>query len=90
MMNAAIPQEFSYLFWDVDFDKLDGERFGEFIVERLLEKGNWDEVRWMWRAFPHGLIKEIVDTSRNISGGTRGLWKMVLERKYSTPQIKFA
>jgi hypothetical protein len=34
------------LFWDIDKDKLDPKKYKEFIIQRILEKGDLDDLRW--------------------------------------------
>jgi len=33
------------IFWDVDFDKLDYERYADFVIERVFERGDVDDIR---------------------------------------------
>jgi hypothetical protein len=34
------------LFWDIDQEKLDPEKYGGFVVRRILEKGDLEDIRW--------------------------------------------
>lgn len=42
---AALPESMRWLFWDVDFDALDGETQADAILARVLEEGRLEDVR---------------------------------------------
>ena len=33
------------LFWDVDYDKLDQEKYASWVIVRVFERGDVDDVR---------------------------------------------
>ncbi|MDR1610203.1 MAG: hypothetical protein LBS08_01680 [Candidatus Symbiothrix sp.] len=33
------------LFWDIDFDKLDYDRYANFIIERVFDRGDVEDIR---------------------------------------------
>jgi len=39
------PQFERRIFWDVDFDKLDYEKYANFIIERVFERGDVEDIR---------------------------------------------
>jgi hypothetical protein len=43
----AIPKTTQPFFQEYEFQRLDLERDGDLIIERLLAFGNRDEVRWL-------------------------------------------
>ncbi len=59
------------LFWDVDRDKLSPERDWYFIIERILEFGDIDDVLWMESTFHREKITETIKKSRILSTRTR-------------------
>lgn len=65
------------LFWDVDPKTIDKEKHAQYIIERILDFGNDEEVRWMWSNYDHHLIREIVLTSRVLHDQTRVLWNLL-------------
>lgn len=65
------------LFWDVDPKTIDSKKHAVYIIERILDFGNDDEVRWMWETYPHRLIKKVVATSRVLHGKTKALWSIM-------------
>ena len=65
------------LFWDVDPKTIDPKKHAYYIVERILDFGTDDEVRWMARTYTRSLIRRVAETSRVIHGSTRSLWKLL-------------
>ena len=39
------PQFHRRIFWDVDFDKLDYDKRANFIIERVFDRGDVDDIR---------------------------------------------
>ncbi|MDI6745404.1 MAG: hypothetical protein QMD07_08525 [Thermodesulfovibrionales bacterium] len=63
------------LFWDVDSDKLSSGKDWFFIIERILEFGDIDDLLWMKKTFPEKEIKITVQKSRILSPKTRSYCK---------------
>ena len=59
------------LFWDVDREKLSPEKDWYFIIERILEFGDIDDVIWMELTFSRDKITETLKKSRILSNRTR-------------------
>lgn len=55
------------LFWDIDREKLSLGKDWYFIIERILEYGDIDDVLWMESAFPRDKIAETIKKSRTLS-----------------------
>ncbi len=66
------------LFWDVDPKTIDPEKNAVYVIERILDFGNDEEVRWMWNYYDHALLKQVVHTSRVLFPATRSLWTLLL------------
>lgn len=62
------------LFWDTDPKKLDINKYAKYIIERIMDFGNEDEVRWMRRYYPKSLLAEVVRKSRVLGASSRTLW----------------
>ncbi len=67
------------LFWDTNPDKIDLEKNALYIIERILDLGHDDEVRWMRNFYDKAKIKEVVDNPRRLSPRTKQLWKLMLQ-----------
>lgn len=69
------------LFWDVDPKTIDPVRHARYIIERVLDFGNDREVRWLWRAYNHTLIHDVVKKSRVLHPQSRSLWTLLTHAK---------
>ncbi|MEI6843561.1 MAG: hypothetical protein WCK48_03615 [bacterium] len=67
------------LFWDTDVSKIDTKKNARYIIERILDFGRDDEVRWMWNFYDKDLLKEVVYNSRSIYPWTKALWNLTLQ-----------
>ena len=65
------------LFWDTDPKTIDKKKHAKYIIERILDFGTDDEVRWMSRAYSPRLIKNVVNNSRVLHDKTRNLWQLM-------------
>ncbi len=65
------------LFWDTDPKKIDKKKHAKYIIERILDFGTDDEVRWMSRSYSRRLIKSVVKNSRVLHDKSRKLWQLV-------------
>ena len=73
-----IPQELERFFWNVDLKQLDTERNQRFVIERILEKGDDEAVRWLRAQYPEGALRGVVSESRRLSPKSRNYWGLTL------------
>ncbi|SFP59284.1 DUF6922 domain-containing protein [Parafilimonas terrae] len=52
------------IFWDVNFDALDYDKRARFVIERVFERGDVDDIRQCRRYYGDKLIKEILTTAK--------------------------
>ena len=68
------------LFWDVDPKTIDPQKHGRYIIERMLNSGTMDELRWMFRTYPKALIRETLNRPRaQVDAKSKALWSLVLK-----------
>jgi hypothetical protein len=58
------------IFWDVDFDALDYNKRARFVIERVFERGDVDDIRQCRRYYGDEKIKEILTTAKWLSKET--------------------
>lgn len=46
------------IFWDVDFDKLDYDRYANFVIERVFERGDVEDVRQCRRYYGDNKVSD--------------------------------
>lgn len=73
-----IPSSLHRYFWDVDPRQLDSARHERPIIERLLERGDMESVRWMLKTYDRKRIADVARVSRSLSPKSRNFWQLVL------------
>lgn len=81
-MNTSYPKFLKSLFWEFDLSELDIKNHRYFIVERILEKGKIDSIKWLFENFSMAEIRNVIESSRNLTSRTRNFWFEYL--KYAT------
>lgn len=66
------------LFWDVDPRTIDVKKHARYIIERILDFGTDDEVRWMAQNYPARRIKKVLNEPRSpIHEKSKALWSLI-------------
>lgn len=68
-------------FWDVDLRSINIKKHKSFILERILEMGDSEAVRWMRKNFSEQDILSVLKNSRRISKKSFNFWILVLGEK---------
>lgn len=66
------------LFWDVNPKTIDPQKHARYIIERVMDFGMDDEVRWMWGFYSHSLLRDVAHTSPVLQSKSRALWTLML------------
>ncbi|MDO8575169.1 MAG: hypothetical protein Q7R78_00500 [bacterium] len=67
------------LFWDTDPVRIDKDKNALYIIERVLDFGNDEEVKWVYHNYDKSLLKEVVDNPRRLRPESKKLWKLILQ-----------
>jgi len=67
------------LFWDVDFKKLDVDKYPDFVIGRILGYGNEAAVKWLFNHFKKNQIKQTLLTQRGIPRKKANFWALALD-----------
>lgn len=76
----SVPEPIRFrqsLFWDVDPKTVDPQKHARYIIERVLDFGNDEELRWLVGYYPRQLISEVVKTSRTLHAKSHALWNLL-------------
>ncbi len=76
-MNG-LPIFLKKYFWDVNFKKLDSDKYPYFVIERILEYGDEKAVAWLLKHFRKSKIRETLSRRRNISLRSANYWALIL------------
>ena len=52
------------IFWDVNFEALDYDKRARFVIERVFERGDVEDIRQCRRYYGDEMIKEILLTAK--------------------------
>ncbi|MBN1887781.1 MAG: hypothetical protein JW850_07310 [Thermoflexales bacterium] len=79
-MAGDIPGELRPHFQEYDLDSLDLKRDADLVIQRTLEHGTWDEVRWLFGAYGRPRIRTFVRErgERLLSPVTFNYWRKLL------------
>lgn len=78
-LPTRIPKRFQVYFWDVDTARLNPSKKPYFVVQRLLNKGNDEAVRWLFKTFPVETIKKTFSIMRDFDAKTGVFWANFLQ-----------
>lgn len=80
-MDKHLPKKLKILFWDFNLEQINISQHKAFIIERLLEKGDFEAVKWIFQNLPKQEVETVILKSPNISQKTRNFWQIVLNEK---------
>jgi hypothetical protein len=69
------------LFWDIDPKTLNIKKHAVYIIERIMEFGKDNEVRWLWSTYKPSQLKTVASLSRALSPMTKNFWRIMLRHK---------
>ena len=67
------------LFWDVNPKTIDPHKHAKYVIERIMDFGNDQEVHLMWHYYPKKQLKQVAVTSRSLLPRSRNFWKLVMQ-----------
>ena len=68
------------LFWDVDPTTIDEEKNARYIIERILDLGDSQEISWMFKRYPREKIASVFRLPRSqVDPKSRALWDLILK-----------
>ena len=67
------------LFWDTDPKTIDIKKNARYVIERILELGEPDEIRWLFHMYSKEEIKRVMSLPRvQISQKSKSLWSLLV------------
>lgn len=78
MTRNKIPKKLWQYFWDVDVQKLDPQEKPYFVINRLLDKGDLDAVRWVKNNFSENTIQDTFRKIRDFRAKIGYFWALYL------------
>lgn len=65
------------LFWDVNPKNIDPKKNARYVIERILDFGNDQEIKWLAQHYSSKRIKDTLQRSRVIDPKSRSLWSLL-------------
>ena len=75
------PPAMMRLFWDTDRQELDLVRRADYVIIRVLEKGDLEDWNWLRWTYGEARIARVIRENGKLSRGTANLWRNILLRK---------
>ena len=72
--KIMLPKQFEKYFWDTDFKKVDKEKHKAYIIAKVLEHGNLEAVRWLFRNYQKRSLITILTKSRQFTPKVANFW----------------
>jgi hypothetical protein len=78
--QKPLPADTAWLFPEYDFEDVDPETHRGVIIERVLERGSWEQVRWLFRTYGEEKVAGWVQQHgfRLLSKRSFAFWRLVL------------
>jgi hypothetical protein len=76
---SSIPGRFRPLFWDANPGNIHIRRNARYIIERVLEFGDYEAIAWLQRVYTTRTILDVLNISRAISSKSRNFWEIWFE-----------
>ena len=74
--NHRLPSFARRYFWDVDARKLDADKYAGYVIERLLELGDLQAVRWLLQKYSRRRIVAVLKKTRSLSKPSANFWAL--------------
>lgn len=70
----SLPIFLKKYFWDTKFTEIDEIQNSRYVIERVLEYGDKEALRWLFKNYPSSEIKEVVSKTRFLSLRSLFFW----------------
>lgn len=74
-----LPKSSYKYFWDVNPAGLDVSLHSRYVIERLLEYGDFPELRWLFQNFSNEVIVAVLKKSNHLSRRRASAWANYLD-----------
>ena len=91
-MAIRIPSGMKWMFPEYDFQEMRVDSHQFVIIERVLERGSWEQLRWLFNTYGEKAVAEWVQNHgfRLLSKRSFALWRLALGiREFKAPDWAF-
>ncbi len=76
--STAVPEAFHSLFWDVDPADIMLPEHSDCVLERLMQRGGWDAMKWVRTEFENSVLVDfLVRKGHRLAPRERSYWGLV-------------
>jgi hypothetical protein len=74
----VIPGNLHWLFWEVDPHTIDLERHRDYVLERVMTRGDWAAMRWLVRTFSPAIMASFLEhKAERLPPRERAYWSLI-------------
>ena len=84
-MKKAMPLLNKRIFWDVDFTSINYDKDDRFVIERVFDRGDVEDIRQVRRYYGDKKIKEVLTTAKYLFDETINFCSAI----FDIPKDKF-
>lgn len=74
---GRLPSSVTRYFWGDELDDLDWERHRDYITKTILERGDWESVRWLIGKAGRDYLKQVVK-EKKLEPKSKNFWNIYL------------
>jgi hypothetical protein len=76
-----LPEELRPFFWDVDFEALRWSEYRDFIITRILSRGDWPSIIWVRQFAGDTTIRSTITRlrGRDLSPQQLRFWELIVK-----------
>jgi hypothetical protein len=80
LAQNGLPKSSEWLFPEYDFARMKPEEYGGVVMERILERGSWAEINWLFDFYGEQRIAQWLRQHgfRLLSPRSFALWRLIL------------
>lgn len=78
-LPTKIPKSLYKFFWDVNPEKVNPQKKPYFVIQRLLDKGDTDAVKWVRNTFSDDTIADTFLRLRDFRTKVGTFWALLLD-----------
>lgn len=76
--RLVIPETIAWLFWDVDPQTIDLERHADYVLERVMSRGDLAAMRWLARTISTTAMADFLARKGNrLAPRERAFWSLI-------------
>lgn len=65
--KSIVPTFDRRIFWDTDYEKLDFDRYGDFVITRVFERGDVEDIRQCRRYYGDKKLERVLVKATSLS-----------------------